>query len=1032
MNSLIRICIEKDRATLLLFIVILFLGISVYTTIPKEQNPEIKIPTALISCFLDGVSPTDSEKLIVKQIEEKIRGVSGIKEVKGVGVENDGYLVVKFIAGYDIDKALQDLRSKIDEVIPDLPTGADRPIVQEIDLSLLPILNVIISGDIAKRQIYRISEDIEDIITSLPNVLKVENTSKPEDAVDIVIDPYVLETYKVKIQDLIDALHNNNLLITAGKIESSGYPLKLTGTLETLNDIVNLPIIADDKSYVTLSDVSEIRATFKEPQYKTRINGSSATVLEVSKREGKNILETIHEIKYVMMDKADYLPKMIKILYSFDQSENILDMLSDLENNIIFAILLVFLVTGIFMGFRAAFVISLTIPGSFLMSIMVIRYLGYTLNIVVLFSLIMSTGMLVDATIVVVEYADRQLRSGMSKKDAFIKAATEMFSPVFSSTLTTIIVFGPLLFWPGVAGEFMKYLPTTLICTLTSSIIMSMIFCPVIAVMTYKNLDAQEEKFDSILHKVYSKFLNFTLIFPKSCVFTVVCILIVSFFTYHLFGKGTEFFPNVEPDSALITIRTSGNLSINERDAIVKKIEDKILHFNQEGVKVIYSKAGTFVDFNNLTTDIIGNIQIEFDNWRTRAPASKILDKIRENLKDVSGVVIEVEKDDSGPSSGRDLQLFLTAVDFDDTLHASNVMLDFLNNKINGLENVASSSSTPEIEWAIEVDKSKAAILGANIADIGRYVQLVSSGLVIDNYRPYFAKEEVDILLRFTENKRNINALQDMMISTIVGNVPLSSFLSITPQRHIKQINRLDGRKVIMITANMADDILVSDKVKEINKFIKTDAWNKNVKIVYKGQTEDQAESMQFLTIAFTIAIILVVLVLIYQFNSYYYMLVIISSIVLSISGVMIAFLLTNRAFSVVMCGVGIIALAGTVVNSNILLIDAYFQAVNTYKKMHKDAIVYAAITRIKPILLTAGTTLLGLMPMVTGINIDFLNFDITYNAPSSQWWKQLSTTIAGGMSFATVITLFFTPCLMLLRKPKESLGEINNEKHEK
>lgn len=1029
MNSLIRVCIEKDRATLLLFVVILFLGMSVYMTIPKEQNPEVKIPTTIITCFLDGVSPTDSEKLIVRPIEEKIRGVSGIKEIKGMGVENYGYLVVTFIAGYDIDKALTDLRSKIDEVIPELPNTADRPIVQEIDLSLLPILNVIIFGDIAKRQMYRISEDIEDIIISLPNVLKVENSTKPDDSVDIVIDPYILETYKIKVTDVINALHDNNMLVTAGKIQSSGYPLKLTGTLEKLPDIMNLPIIADDKSYVTLSEVAEVRSTFKEPMYKTRINGKDAAVLEVSKREGKNIIETVQHVKFAMLEGADYLPKALHVIYSFDQSENILDMLSDLENNIIFAILLVFLVVAIFMGLKSAIVISFTIPGSFLMSIMVIKYLGYTLNIVVLFSLIMSTGMLVDATVVVVEYADRQIKHGMLKREAFIKSAIEMFSPVLSSTLTTIIVFGPLLFWPGVAGEFMKYLPTTLICTLTSSMLMSMIFCPVIAVIIYTEtkktkgkdgkVEMQEEQFNSILHKVYSKLLYHILKFPRLFISIIFIILIISFLLYYMFGKGTEFFPEVEPDSALITIRSYGNFSIDERDTIVKKIEDKILHFNQEGVKVIYSKAGTFVDFNNLTTDIIGNIQLEFDNWRKRLPSLKILEKIREEFSDIPGVVIEVEKDNSGPSSGRDLQLFLASVDFNDIIDASNIMLDFLNNDIKGLKNIASSFSTPEIEWVINIDKTKAAMLGANIADIGRYIQLVSTGLVIDTYRPYFAKEEVDILLRFPEESRNINALQDMVINTLVGNVPLSSFISITPQKHIKQVNRLDGRQVIMITASTDEGVLVSDKVKEINKFINTEAWNKNVKIVYKGQIEDQDETMQFLKIAFTIAIILVVLVLIYQFNSYYYVLVIISSIVLSIAGVMIALLITNRAFSVIMCGVGIITLAGTVVNSNILLIDAYLQAVNIHKKGHEESIMYAALTRIKPILLTAGTTFLGLIPMVTGINIDFLNLDITYNAPSSQWWKQLSTTIVGGMVFATAITLFFTPCLVILRKNK-------------
>ncbi|UAT42576.1 efflux RND transporter permease subunit [Anaplasmataceae bacterium AB001_6] len=1029
MKEIIKACIDKNKATVLLLIVILITGYNLYIAMPKEKTPELKIPFALVSCFLDGISPVDSENLLVKPIEEEIRGVKGIKEIKSFAVDNMGYVLIEFIAGYDIDVALAELRAKIDSVVENLPDEADRPIVEEKDMALLPVLNIVLKGPLEERALFKISEDLTDIIRTVPSVLDIAESGKRDEIIEVLIDPKDMINYNPDITMIVNALDKNNRLVTAGRIFDTGVSIRLAGKIEDIKTILDLAILSDGKSYIKLKDIAEIRSTYEDPETHAVVNGDQTVVLEVSKRTGTNIIQTVADVKKVVERYKPLLPPSLQVLYTFDDSQSIKDILKDLQNNIILAVLLVFAIIASSINARSAFVISIAIFGSFLISIMFLNYMGYTLNIVVLFSLILSVGMLVDAAIVVTEYADRKMLTGTSPKQAFTESALEMLYPIVSSTLTTVVVFMPLLFWPGIAGEFMKYLPITVMSTLSASILMSMIFCPVVGSLicnTGKNEkaaqiaqaieDGDAENVNKITYQYYL-LLQKVLTKPKTFVAMTIGLLIVSIVAYNILGKGLQFFPDIEPEKALITIRGQGNYSVPDRIAISHEIEEKLSDLLDTDIDVFYSNSGMFVDFSNMTDDIIAKISLEFKDWKERRKASVVLDEIRERLKSFTGLVIDVEEKSEGPSQGKPVQIAIWSNNWQDTVEAYPIVKKRLS-QIPNLLNISDSFSTPEIEWEVAVDRTQAALFSSTTSDIGRYMSLITKGIRLTEYRPISSTEEIDVVLRYPPEYRNITTLGETMIRTSTGSFPLSSVINVTPNFKTKQINRLNGQRIVLLTANLGEGALTASVVKEMKQWLQEEANLKDgVQVDFKGEIEDQKESGNFLSLAFTLAVTLVILVLLYQFNSYFYMMIIITGIVLATSGALVALILIQEPFSVVMSGVGLIALAGIVVNNNIILIDNYVVRIAAGIDP-EDAILKACISRVKPILLTAGTTILGLLPMVFGINIDFIGMEVNIGAPSGQWWVQLSTTIAGGMTFATVLTLFFTPSLLKVSIP--------------
>ncbi len=1086
--SIIETSVLRARAFALLLVIILVSGYLSYRTIPRESSPDIQIPIIYISVSLEGVSPEDAERLLIRPLETELRNLDGIKDMESHATLGFASVVLTFEAGFDDDKALQDVREKVDLVKPEFPVDADEPTVSEVNFSLFPVINVVLTADIPDRQLLRIARSLRDELEAIPSVLEVDIAGEREETIDIVADPMFVESYQITA-DLIAQVERNNRLIAAGAIDDrlSNFQINLPGLIETLPQILELPIKAEGNAIVSLQDIASVQRGFKDATSFARVNGQSALVLEVVKRSGENVIETIDQVYQVVRKEQERWPDGISVFFSQDQSEQILEMVNDLENNVLLAILLVMMVIILFIGPKSSLFIALAIPGALLTGILALALLDLTFNIVVLFSLILSIGMLVDASIVVIEYANRKALEKVPLSQAYLLAAKRMAWPLISSTVTTLMVFFPLLFWPGIVGQFMVFMPITLIAVLSGSLLMALIFIPVVAsskqlggmifslffgsvlflflanfaphfiafTVTIVVIFLLRRRIQSIvtspdtptefalqqlhaveqgkLHKLsgatqrYLDLLEVCLRQPLRIIIGILASVVLVYGSYGVFGKGVEFFPEVEPENAQVVVRGRGNMSIYQKDAILQEVETILTAYADE-VVIFYARSGKFdTGGSELPKDTIGVVQLEFADWKVRRKATAILQDMQEQLNEVAGVIIETRKEREGPAQGRPISLQVRSYSPEVLEAATEYILEALKNT--GLaKDINSSIPAPAIEWKLEIDREQAARFGVSIEEAGNYVKLISNGLVVTDYRPEDNDEEVDLVLRYPKEYRNLKALEQLRVVTPRGGVPLSNIINSTPQQKVERIERADGMRYFSIEADpvikdeKGDEVLASTVIEHVKEIIETGykdgEIDPSVVIEFKGDDEDQKEAQDFLTTAFSLALFGMLLIMVLQFNSFYYALIIMSAVFLSTGGVLLGLMVTGEPYGIVMSGVGIIALAGIVVNNNIILIDTYIQLRKEAVPV-KDAVLQAAALRMRPILLTAGTTILGLLPMVFKLTIDFIHQTAYIGAPSTLWWVQLSTSIASGLLFATMLTLFFTPALLFMRDIK-------------
>ena len=1028
MKAIINAAFSRGRAVALTFAMILLMGGSAYLSIPKESEPDVTIPIIYVSMSHEGISPEDAERLLVKPMEIELQSIEGIKDMRSVAGEGHASVMLEFDAGFDADQALQDVREKVDIAKAELPPESDEPRVTEINLSLFPVLTVVLSGDMPERSLVMIARNLRDKIEALPGVLEVDIGGDRQDILEVIANPSVMETYNISFAELFTLLQRNNRLVAAGALDTGTgrMVLKVPGVIEEIEDVLNLPVKVAGNTVVTFKDVATIRRTFKDPDGFARVGGQPAVVLEVSKRSGANIIETIEQVRAIIESERRVWPQGIAVSYLQDKSKQIRDMLGDLQNNVITAIVLVMIVIIAALGLRPAILVGLAIPGSFLAGILVLNGMGLTMNIVVLFSLILVVGMLVDGAIVTIELANRKIAEGIARKTAYAQASIRMSWPIIASTATTLAVFVPLLFWPGVVGEFMKYLPITVLVTLIASLAMALIFIPVLGGMIgeRKNDDttsiaAIQAAEDGDLSRiggasgVYLRGLMLLLRHPAKTFGVALLFLVGAYAAYISFGRGVEFFPSTEPDFAQVQVQARGDLSVLERDALVRKVEQRLLGVPE--LKTVYARtigAGQ-PSQGDMPEDVIGVIQMEFINWRARRPAAEIIPELRQKTADIPGILIQIREQESGPSGGKPIQIELSA---DDTwkLSAAVAQLRLALDQIGGFIDVEDSRPLPSIEWRLNIDREKAALYGADTALLGDAVKLITTGIKLADYRPDDADEELDILLRFPLDARNLERLNLLRVPTARGQIPINNFVTIEPAQKTGTINRTDARRVMTIKADVAEGLLADEQVRKIKAALTETALDPAVEIRFKGQDADQQEAMVFLINAFITAIFLMTIILVTQFNSFYQAGLVLSAIVFSTAGVLLGLLVTGQPFGIVMGGIGVIALAGIVVNNNIVLIDT-FNDLKKHGLAPLDAILRTAAQRMRPVLLTSITTVLGLLPMVFAVNIDLIGQDIAVGAPSTQLWTQLASAIAGGLTFATVLTLVLTPCLLML-----------------
>lgn len=1039
MHALINAAFDRNRTVILLLIFLLAAGFVAYGNIPKESEPDVPIPIIYVSMSHDGISPDDAERLLVRPMEKELQSISGLKQMSSTASEGHASVLLEFDAGFDGDTAIADVRERVDAGKSQLPAATDEPTVNEINISLFPVLNISLSGPLPERSLIRIARALKDKLEALPGVLEADIAGEREEVLEIVVEPRVMETYQVDFDSLFGLIQNNNLLVAAGAIDTGAgrMVLKVPGVIENIEDVMSLPVKVTDTGVVTFGDVASIRRTYKDPTSFARLNGQPTLMLEISKRLGANIIETIESVRETIEAERGLLPATLKIGFHQDKSAETKTMLTDLQNNVISGVVLVVIVIMATLGIRSSILVGFAIPGSFLTGIMVINAMGYTMNVVVLFSLILVVGMLVDGAIIVSELADRNIDRGLSTADAYASASKRMAWPVIASTFTTIVVFFPLLFWPGIIGQFMRYMPITVISCLLASLTMALIFIPVIGKFIGRKAQARppgtqalehDESFNAHEHSVeqllgsaqgfkqtYMRTLYRLLCHPVKTLLAVLGFTILSYVVYGAIGKGVEFFPGVEPESMAIQVHARGDLSIYEQDRILKRVEERL--FDREEIESIYTRTG------NGDGDVIGSIQMEFVDWDKRRKAVEITAELREAISDIPGIRVEFVANEGGPDGGGkpiNIQVSAPVAKLD---KAVDQLVDIMRDQ-GGFIDIDDNRPLPGVEWRLKVNREEAARFGADVALIGNAIQLVTTGIRVAGYRPDDATDELDIRVRYPIAERHLDQIGNLRVPTRNGMVPISNFVSVSAAPKTGVIQRVGGKRVITVEADMAEGKLADTELKTLQDTLLAQANDPEISVEFKGEAEEQKETMTFLLTAFVSAIFLMTLILVTQFNSLYQAMLILTAIIFSTSGVLIGLMITGQTFGIVMVGIGIIALAGIVVNNNIVLIDTY----NGFRRQGAPALQAALFTgsvRARPVLLTAVTTILGLVPMVFAMNVDLIDRELSFGAPSTQWWTQLSSAIAGGLAFTTLLTLFLTPCLLVIGARFSRKGEV-------
>ena len=1023
--NLIELTMLRSRTVVLSLLVVLVGGVVAYVTIPKEAEPDIEIPIIYVSIEHDGISPEDSERLLVRPVEQELRSIEGVKEMFANAYEGGANVRLEFDAGIDTKRALQDVREKVDLAQAKLPSETDEPTVNEVKMARFdPMLVLNLAGNVPERTLTTIAKNLKEKLEALPGVLEVSLVGTREELMEVVVDPLAMESYGLDQAQIISFVSRNNRLVAAGALHASEgrFPVKVPGVFESAEDVLDLPIKAVGDRVVHFKDIAQVRRTYKDAESVARLNGKPALAIEVIQRSRANIIDTINDVNAIIDEERSYWPAEIEIVASRDKSVDVNDMLSELQNNVLAAVLLVFIVIIGILGIRSALLVGIAIPGSFLMGILLIGSFGITINMMVLFALIMAVGMLVDGAIVVTEMADRRMAEGDSRHDSYSRAAIRMSWPIIASTCTTLAAFVPLALWPGTSGEFMKYLPITLIAVLSASLVMALLFVPTLGSIfgrtganteeARRNLAAAETgNLDEVsgLTGRYIQFLKRTLRRPSLNVAGVTGLLVAVYAAFFIFGKGIEYFPDVEQPFGMVDIRARGDLSTAERDRLVQQVEARILGMPE--IKYLYAKTGSS---DQGAEDQIGSLTLNYVDWRHHRPADEIMAEIRERTSDLVGIRIETRKPDPGPPMGKPIRVEFSSR-FPDQLNEAVARVRAHMESDSDIVNIEDSRPLPGIEWQIKVDRAEAARFGADISLVGAMVQLVTNGIKIGEYRPDDSDDEIDIRVRYPEESRSLAQIDELRIPSKQGLVPISTFIERVPAQKVGTIRRTDMRRTLAIDADVAAGVLVDDVVRRLKTTLPSLDIDPRVSFSFRGSTEDQQEDMDFLARAMMMALAIMAIILVTQFNSIYQAGLILTAVLFSTGGVLLGHLIMGKPFGVIMSSVGVITLAGIVVNNNIVFIDTY-NVLRSRGEQSFDAILRTCAIRLRPVLLTTVTTIVGLLPMVLGVNINLIDRDIAVGAPSSQWWTQLASSVAGGLAFATVLTLVLTPSLLMIQ----------------
>jgi multidrug efflux pump len=1177
MTGIVDWAASRARMVLAFVVLSVLAGTMAYIGLPKEGEPDIEIPALFISVPFPGISAEDSEKLLVKPMEAELSDLDGLKEMTGTAAENYGGVALEFEFGWDKTKILADVRDAMDTAEAEFPDGFEKYTLNEVNFSEFPIIIVNLSGPVPERTMFRLARDLQDRLEGMEPILEAGIAGDRDEMVDVVIDPLRLEAYNITVAEFVNVVRNNNQLIPAGEVDTAQgtFAVKIPSSFEETRDIYDLPIKTNGDRIVRLGDLATINLTFEDRTGTARFNGETTVALQVVKRKGFNIIETADMVRAAVAEAEKSWPEELRVAVnvgtSNDQSRTVGSMVSQLEGSVLTAIALVMIVTLAALGIRPALLVGFAIPTSFLLCFALLAVMGVTVSNIVMFGLILAVGMLVDGAIVVVEYADKRIADGEGPMHAYVAAAKRMFWPVVSSTATTLCAFLPMLFWPGVPGQFMGMLPVTLIFVLSASLLVALVYLPVLGGVTGRLEQWFEQRIGTIaggfwlwhvallplaggalmlagrglpvvlgevsvqfagmdggdilgsvipvlatvfalglgavavlavgVAGVVAVFLGLLAVprrfgngvralgrrvmpgrrarvqagYRRSAfgwvihaivgnpvmplvAFGAVFVLVGSVLMFYTGNnKGTQFFVDTEPEQAIVYVRGRGNLSIGQKDALVRQVEDIVRA--HPGVTTAFAFAGEGgLDSNTggaqPPRDTIGQVQFETIPWEDRPqttetwftiplidvavrrnvvdPAydgNRVIDDLTAELEQIPGIKIEILAQSRGPASAKPVHLRIRGDDWQQ-LKSFTEQARARFEATEGLYQIEDTLPLPGIDWQIEVDVVRAGRFGADVATVGAMVQLVTRGILLDTMRVENSDEELEIRVRLPEGDRVLSTLDTLKVRTEHGLVPLSSFITRTPVAQLAQIDRIDQTRFFDVKAAVQSGLTATvtgadgqarevpltanERIERLTEWLDSGVLPPGISYEWTGDAEDQKESGEFLQKAFAGALGLMFIILLAQFNSVYNAVLVLLAVVLSTAGVLVGMLVMNQPFSIIMTGTGIVALAGIVVNNNIVLIDTYQEYAQYMPRI--SAITRTAQDRIRPVLLTTITTMAGLAPMMFGLSLDFVNGGYAFDSPTALWWKQLATAVVFGLGIATVLTLVFTPAMLALR----------------
>lgn len=1038
-GALIDGAIKRRKVVLGVTVIACLFGFFAYLAMPREANPDIDLPYISVTVPFPGVSPEDAERLIIKPLEVQLQTIQGVKHLSAVARPGVAIAILEFDPSFPKQKALDDVRSKVDLARAKFPPDAEPADIEEQSIADAPVIEIILHGDAPERELARISRDLKERLEASPGVQEAFQSGARTEFLEVAIDPLRMEAYNVTANDLSAVIARNNQLVPAGDLRSGAglYAVKIPGVVQKPADILALPIKKSGDRLVTIGDIGSVRRTFKDPDFITRFNGQPAVALDVTKRNGANVLDTVKTIRKVVAEEQKRWPATVRVDYTYDNSDYIGGILNMLQSGIVTASLLVMLIVVASLGIRHGVMVGLAIPVCFLIAFMVMHGLGVTMNQMVMYGLVLAVGILVDGGIVVVEYADRKMAEGLPKAEAFAAAGKRMFWPVVNGTLTTLCAFLPFFFWDSISGKMMSYLPLTLLFVLGASIFVALLFTPALGSIFGRAAAVDAEHLAEIEKSEHGdprEMKGFMGWYARSLAYLgrhpgrtglgalVAIVLIVGWFvaTPHR----TEFFLDTDPEQVTVYIKARGNMSPEAQDELTRQVEARLVGI--KGVDSMYVRAGGVLSIGgpgSPPNETVGRIQVQFDKFAERKAlglkGEDIANKIRQRVADIPGIQVEVREPEAGPPVGKSIQVQLSSHD----PAALNKAADVVKAKLAAdpqLIDREDNRTSPGIEYNLTVDRIAAGRYGVDVLSVGQAIQFLTDGVLVGRFRPDDVQDELDIRVRFPATARTVAAFDQLKITTPSGPVPASYFVKQTPAQQVSQIQRRESQRLVLVQANTVKGVAANQKIAQLKPWIAKAGLDPEVHVKFVGADEEGNNAIVFFMGAAAATIFLMGTILLWQFNSFYGMAVTLFAVILStigvILGIQVNFLHTYDYISVILVGTGVVALFGVVVGHNIVLVDTFYQ-LRRQGFLADEAAVRAAAQRFRPVMLTTVVTVAGLLPMMFQIHPNFGAGRIELKAPGSEWWVQLSGAVVWGLSFSTLLTLMLTP--VMLAAPK-------------